>query len=123
APQGGTITYFLTYTNKAATNTAVGAQISDILPAQIIVDTNSLPSGSDLVGNTLFIDLTNIAPHAGGQIAFQASVIFATPIGTVISNYSQILSSQNDFNPADNNSSWLTTVTSGCITPTVTNGP
>src|SRR5439155_17163281 len=41
-PLGGTMTYTLSYTNKDTTNTAVGAQISDILPPDITVLTNTL---------------------------------------------------------------------------------
>ena len=123
APQGGIITYTLSYTNQAVTNTAIGTQISDILPPGVTVDPNSLPANAHLVGNTIFWDLTNVVSGASGQVTFQAQVQLTTPVGTVLTNFSQILSSQNDANMADNTSIWLTTVISGCTTPTVTSNP
>src|SRR6266850_5070233 len=116
---GGIITYTLSYTNKATTNTAMGTQISDILPPEIVVVTNSLASNAHLVGNTLFWDLTNVLSHTSGQVSFQAQVDPLTPAGDVITNYSQILSSEDDASYLDNNSSWLTTVISGCTSPSI----
>ncbi|MSU57413.1 MAG: HYR domain-containing protein [Pedosphaera sp.] len=117
AAQGATISYTLAYTNKANTSTAVGAQISDVIPAGITVLTNSLGANAHFAGNTIFWDLTNVAAHAAGQITFQAQVKLTTPVGTVITNFSQILSSENDAAYADNTSTWLTTVTAGCQNP------
>src|SRR6266478_3623832 len=56
---GGIIAYTLSYTNKATTNNAMGVQISDILPPGVDVLTNSLSPNAHLVGNTIFLDLTN----------------------------------------------------------------
>ncbi|MBI3849787.1 MAG: HYR domain-containing protein, partial [Verrucomicrobia bacterium] len=120
APQGGTITYSLAYTNQAATNSAVGTQISDILPPEITVDANSLSANALLIGNTIFWDLTNVLAHASGQVTFQAVININTPVGRVVTNYSQILSSEDDANYADNTSTWLTTVTPGCSAPVLT---
>ena len=115
--QGGTISYTLSYTNKAnTTNTAVGAQISDILPPGVVVNTNTLPSNADLVGSTIFFDLTNVVSQASGQYTFSVQVPLATPLG-VLTNFSQILSSEDDANNLDNTSTWLTTVTSACTAP------
>ncbi len=124
-PQGEMITYTLAYTNKdgAITNTGMGVQICDILPTDIIVNPSSLPPGGELVGNTIFFDLTNIAAHASGQITFQALVPFATPVGRVLTNFSQILCSQDDADFSDNTSTWLTTVIGGCVAPTITSNP
>jgi uncharacterized repeat protein (TIGR01451 family) len=120
APQGGTITYTLAYTNKSGISTAVGAQISDILPPEIVVLTNSLPPNAQLAGHTIFWDLTNVAAYASGSVSFQAQVFPTTPVGRVITNFAQILSSENDADYSDNSSTWLTTVTSGCLNPPLT---
>jgi uncharacterized repeat protein (TIGR01451 family) len=120
---GAVITYTLTYTNKASTNTAVGTQISDILPPELTVNTTSLTANAHLVGNTLFYDLTNVAPHATGVVTFQAAVDPAALSGDVITNFGQILSSENDANMADNSSIWLTTVIISCTPPTITGNP
>jgi hypothetical protein len=116
-PQGGTIVYTLTYTNKATgTNVGVGVQISDILPPGVTIDTNALPPGANYAGNTIFFDLPDLPPHAGGQITFPAGVPMAIPAGTVLTNFAQILSSQDegDANLLDNTSTWQTKVTAGC---------
>src|ERR1043166_7314936 len=76
--QGGTITYNFAYTNKATgTNTAVGVQVTDILPAYVVVDPGTLPTNAALVGNTVEWDLSNVPPQTGGQFTFQAFVPFA----------------------------------------------
>ncbi len=122
APANSTITYTLSYTNKSAAVTAVGAQVCDIVPADLTVQTASLPANAQLVGNTIFWDLTNLAARAKGQLTFQALIKPGTPGGRVITNFSQILSSENDTNMSDNCSSWLTTVVS-CQPPCITNSP
>jgi hypothetical protein len=127
APQGGTITYVLTYTNKATgtniANTGIGVQISDILPPGVTIDTNTLPPGAQYAGNTIFFDLPDLGPGANGRIIFPAGVPISTPVGTVLTNFAQILSSQNDANLSDNTSTWLTTVTNGCTGPFVSMPP
>ncbi len=123
-PQGGTITYTLSYTNKATgTNVGVGVQLSDILPDGVVVDPSTLPANANLVGDTLFFDLPDLAPGAGGQVMFQAGVPFSTPVGTVLNNFAQILSSQDDADNSDNTSTWKTTVTNGCTGVTISTSP
>ena len=115
-PQGGTITYTLTYTNKATTtNIATGVQATDFLPPNIVVDPSTLPPNATLVGNTLEWDLGSVPTNSGGQFTFQAQVPLSTPIGTVVSNFVQILSAEDDANTLNNTSSWLTKVTNGCV--------
>src|SRR5690349_7353165 len=50
ARPGYRITYALSYTNKAGpgATTAVGSQISDILPSELTVDTNAISNGGVL---------------------------------------------------------------------------
>src|SRR5882724_986713 len=120
---GGIITYTLSYTNQATTNNAMGVQISDILPPGVVVLTNSLAPNAHLVGNTIFWDLTNVFSHTSGQLSFQVQVDLLTAPGSVITNFSQILSSEDDASYADNTSIWLTTVTPGCTSPSITTDP
>ena len=96
APQGGIFTYTLAYTNRATnpTNIATDVQVSDILPPEITVQTNSLDTNAHFAGNTIFWDLTNVAPQATGQISFQVRVNTNVPVGSVIMNFSQILSAR-----------------------------
>src|SRR5262249_39776815 len=108
APQGGIITYTLAYTNQTTTNGSVGVQISDILPPNVTLLTNSLGDNAQVVGGTLFLDLTNLAASASGQINFQVQVGYTVPAGRVLTNFSQILSSENDASYFDNTSTWLT---------------
>ncbi len=119
ATPGDIITYSLTYSNRAsAGNRATGVQLSDILPAEVTVLTNTIPAGGLLVGNTLYWDLGNLALGAGGRFTFQVKVNDTTPYSYTFSNFSQILSAEDDQNYADNTSTFATT-TIACAPPTV----
>jgi uncharacterized repeat protein (TIGR01451 family) len=117
---GGLLTYTLSYTNKTGSNTANGAQICDILPANVVTLTNSLSTNCHLVGYTIFFDLMNLAPHASGQISFQVQVPQTITDLTVLTNFAEILSCGDDLNMTDNTSTWLTTV---CGLPGITTDP
>ncbi|TAL06076.1 MAG: HYR domain-containing protein [Verrucomicrobia bacterium] len=123
ALQGSTISYVLSYTNRTGTQTAVGAQISDILPGGLTVDTNSLSTNADLVGNTIFWDLPTLPGFANGQVTFQAQVSPTATPGSVITNFCQILSSEDDADFSNNTSTWLTTILSGCVPPGIQTNP
>src|SRR5258708_3726733 len=122
---GDFITYTLAYTNQATgTNAARGVQMSDILPPQVIVDTNTL-AGGRLTGNTIYWDLsdgTNLPPGFGSQLSFQVQLDPATPFGSSFTNFSQILSAENDADYSDNTSTWVTTIPN-CTRPTVLVNP
>lgn len=123
-PQGGTVVYTLTYTNKATgTNVGVGVQLSDILPPGVTINPSTLPAGANYAGNTIFFDVPDLPPHAGGQITFQAGVPLSIPSGTVLTNFAQILCSQDDANSQDNTSKWQTKVTAGCTNLVVSTPP
>ncbi|PYJ03931.1 MAG: hypothetical protein DME25_10885 [Verrucomicrobia bacterium] len=117
---GATINYTLTYTNRTGTNIAHGVQICDILPAQVVVLTNTLSANTHCVGNTIFWDLGNLGPHASGTITLQVQIDSAIADLTVLTNFVEILNCGDDLNMADNASTWLTTV---CAQPGVTTGP
>jgi len=77
AKPGDIITYSLSYTNQTTGfNPATGVQLSDMLPPEVIVDTNTLPPNCMLVGNTFYCDLPNMPLGAGGQISFQADEVW-----------------------------------------------
>ena len=92
AMPGELITYTLTYTNKATgTNIAHGTQISDMLPPQLIPNTNSLGGGA-VAGNTIFWDLTNVPPGASGSRSFQARVSSTASVGSAVTNVNRCCS-------------------------------
>jgi uncharacterized repeat protein (TIGR01451 family) len=113
------ITYTLSYTNKSR-RTALGVQVSDILPEGISVSTNNLDGGR-LVGNTIFWNLGNVNPNTGGVISFPARVSPNAANGQVLTNTALIKGCQKDANSADNISRLLTTViVTSCEPPTAT---
>ena len=120
---GSIINYSLSYTNQTATNTAIGAQVSHILPPKLIALTNGLAANARVVGNTVFWDIGNIAGKGAGQLSLQAMVDPAAAPGTVLTNLSQILSSEDDANLADNTCTVLTTVVCGGIAPAIFSSP
>lgn len=121
--EGQTLTYSLTYTNQANLQTATGAQLNQFLPAEISVDPATLPANARLVGNTLFWDLGNLAPHTGGSFSFTATVNPGTVAGVNLVNLSQIVSAENDLNPADNETTLTTAVVCGSTTPVIVSEP
>lgn len=121
--EGAAMTYTLVYTNKANLQTATGVQINQFLPAEVTVDPATLPANAQLVGNTLFWDLGNLAPHTGGQFSFQAAVNLGTVAGVNLVNLSQIVSAENDLNPADNEATLTTAVVCGTATPVIVTEP
>src|ERR1051326_2289885 len=75
AAPGDIITYFLTYTNKlTSSNNAVGAQLSDILPAAVTFVPGSSSSNAAVVGNTIFWDLGNLTIGAQGSVSYQVQI-------------------------------------------------
>jgi uncharacterized repeat protein (TIGR01451 family) len=111
AGPGETITYTITYTNKPTSpNASLGVQVRDMLPAELDIITNSV-SGGIIVGNSVIWDLGDLPIGAAGTITYRATVKPGVAHGTSFSNYAQILSSENDGNPADNASVVTTLVT------------
>jgi hypothetical protein len=118
-----TVSFLLSYSNKALTNVAIGAQLSQILPPQFAVVTNSLSPNAQVVGNTIFWDLGVLAGQTSGQISFQAQLDPSVSPGTILSSLTQILSSEDDSNPSDNASTVVTTVVCGGATPAIVSSP
>ncbi|MGZ4963786.1 MAG: HYR-like domain-containing protein, partial [Limisphaerales bacterium] len=113
---GNTYSYSITFSNKvSATATAVGVQLSDFLPAGTTYVAGSAV-GSSLVtnltveANQLYWDIGDMAPGAVGTATYQVKVPFTFANGTVIQNYAQIESAQDDANELDNISIVRTTV-------------
>jgi hypothetical protein len=121
--EGGTMVYTLTYTNKAALETANGVQITQVLAPEITVDPTSLPANANLVGNTLFWDLGNLSPRSSGKITFTGIVKMGTVAGTPLVNDAQIFSAENDLNNPDNSALFTTSVVCGGITPSIVANP
>lgn len=122
ASPGSTVSYSLSYTNRASTN-ALGVQVSQILPVGLNVDTNSLGANAHLTGNTIFWDIGNLNAGNGGTVSFTGLVDPLAAPGSVLTNYSQILSSQNDANMADNSFTIITAIGCSGATPTIVSSP
>ncbi|HXU79623.1 MAG TPA: hypothetical protein VN794_23785, partial [Methylomirabilota bacterium] len=123
AKPGDIITYVLSYTNKTTGfNPATGVQLSDILPAEVSLLTNSLSTNAMCVGNIIYWDLPNLPVGAGGQISFQVQINTNVAFGAYFTNFSQILSAENDLDYSDN-TSILVTSTINCAAPSVAISP
>jgi len=110
AAPGDIITYNLSYTNRAiSTNTAIGVQVSDILPTAVTYVGGSNTNGA-VVGNTVFWDIGNLPVGAQGVVSYQVQVNADVAYSQVFSNFAQILSSEDDANYADNGSGLSTKV-------------
>jgi uncharacterized repeat protein (TIGR01451 family) len=105
------ITYIINWTNKLiSAQTALGVQVSDILPAQVSYVPGSASKGATIVGNMISWNLGNLPPGRHGTVYYKALVTNNIPVTTTFANFAQILCSQDDANPADNSSSVTTTV-------------
>ncbi len=122
-PWGTTVTYTMTYQNRAASHPGMGAQLSQIVDPALTIDPASLGPNARVVGHTVFWDLGNLAPNASGQIVMQAKVNASAPIGQVLTNVAQIYSSENDLNMADNSAVALTSVVCGEAAAAVLSSP
>ena len=68
---GSTFAYTLIYTNQAG-SAATGAQLTDVLPGVLTLNTCS--GGCYMVGNTVTWDLGNLARGAGGSFVYEVAV-------------------------------------------------
>ena len=123
AVPGGTVSYSITYSNQSLTSNAHGAQVTQTLPPQLTVLTNSLPPNAKVIGDTIFWDLGDLGGAGSGQVSFQALVNLDAVPGTVMTNLTQILSSENDLNPSDNEATALTTIMCGGVVPAIVSSP
>jgi hypothetical protein len=111
----GTISYTLNYENKTgASSPAVGVQITDVLPSNVTLVSNSCSPACVVNGNELIWDIatgaTSLGAGASGSVSFQATVNANVAVGSTITNTAAIRSAQVDANAADNTSSATTTV-------------
>lgn len=113
---GNSYTYSLTFSNKAtATATAIGVQLSDFLPPGTSYVSGSATADAGVTNLTveagqLYWDVFDMPPGTSGTVTYQVQVPLTFPNGTVIKNYAQIESAQDDANEADNISIVTTTV-------------
>jgi uncharacterized repeat protein (TIGR01451 family) len=120
---GGAVSYSITYNNHSPNSIAHGVQVTEILPPQLVLLTNSLPTNAKVTGNTIFWDLGALGANTSGALSFQATITLDALPGTILTNLTQILSSENDLNPADNTCSALTTVICGGAAPAIVSNP
>ena len=123
APQGATVVYSVSYTNKALSYPAMGSQVSCIIHPEFNVNYSSLGPNAQVVGNTIFWDLGDLPPQAGGQFEFEVTVKPTAGIGLVLTNLAQVFSSENDVNMQDNSMFTQTTVVCGSAIPAILSSP
>lgn len=109
ANPGQTITYTLSYQNvSSSTSPATGVQLIDTLPSNFTYVPGSC-SGCTVVGNTVTWDLATLAIGATGSKSLQVTVAQGI-IPQTITNNANILSAENDLNPADNTATKSTVI-------------
>ncbi len=121
ANPGQIISYSISYQNKLAGQTALGVQLSDILPDAVTFV--SCTGGCAPLGNTITWDLGDLARGASGVVTYQVAVTNAVTTGFTFQNSAAIVSSQDDANLSNNFSSVITTVTSNCVPPSIVAEP
>jgi hypothetical protein len=110
------VSYSLSYTNST-NNAAVGVQLSDTLPTGCSFVSCSVPCSTN--GNIVVADLGIVNKGAVGVVAFEIFVPGTVANGTKITNSVSIATSDDDTNPANNTSSWVTTITNTCVSATI----
>src|SRR5205814_526660 len=125
ASPGDHITYTLDFQNLNTggdSDDASGAQITDTLPGSVAFDSASgAPGTVDVVGNQVIWDLGIVANGASGSRTLTV-IVNAAP-GSILVNTATILSAENDENPADNTSTFTTTVGQSCVAPSIVTPP
>ncbi|HEY6169400.1 MAG TPA: HYR domain-containing protein [Verrucomicrobiae bacterium] len=111
AAPGDIIAYAINYTNQVdTTNIAIGAQVTDVLPTGLSYVPGSASANGTLVGNTLTWDLADLTNGARGSLTYKVMVSTNIAFTQTLVNFAQLLSAQNDLNPADNLAQFTTTV-------------
>jgi len=122
ATTSSTITYTLSYQNKATSATpSTGTQLKDVLPSQLTYVSGSCTPTCLVQGSTITWDLGTLAVGAGGARSYQATVASGLATLSTFANSASILSAENDFNTADNTTSVTTTISSPSVSGTIFN--
>ncbi|MGZ4971760.1 MAG: beta strand repeat-containing protein, partial [Limisphaerales bacterium] len=120
ANAGSVVTYSLTYTNST-NNAAVGVQIVDTLPTGSSFVSASVPVTTN--GSIIVCDLGVVDKSAVGVVSFTIQFSSGYVSGAKITNNVTIATSDNDTNAANNSSSWITTIVTGCVPATIGSQP
>ena len=124
AAPGAVVSYTLNYSNTSGglnPAAATGVQLTDTLPAGLTyvpgsASCNGTCSGTpSAVGNQIVWNLGTLPLGATGSQSFQATVSIAAPDGQALVNMGTVASAENDANPANDNTTFTTTV---ATTPT-----
>jgi len=99
---GTVVTCTLNYTNKQPNQGATGAQLTEVLPAQLAYVPGSASGNAVLVGNALTWDLGNLSGGASGSVTYEAVVNTNASAGQSFTDVAMIFSAENDAVPADN---------------------
>jgi uncharacterized repeat protein (TIGR01451 family) len=124
AAPGAVVTYTLSYSNTSGgpiPAPATGVQLTDTLPAGLTYVSGSASctgtcSGTpSAVGDQIVWNLGTLPLGASGSQTFQATVSLSATDGQTLVNAATIASAENDAVPADNDTTFTTTV---ATTPT-----
>src|SRR6185503_4895866 len=87
AKAGQIITYVINYTNKLiAADTALGVQVTDILPPEVTYVPGSAGKNSSFSGNTITWNLGNLNPGKRGILTYKVMVTTNIPVTTTFAN-------------------------------------
>jgi uncharacterized repeat protein (TIGR01451 family) len=112
---GRALTYTLTFANNGP-DTATGVVVTDLVPEALISPTVIYSSPeviSQQVGITFAWNVADLAPGAGGEIQFRATVSPTAPPGFLVVNEASIASGLSDCNPSND----VVSVTTGILVP------
>ncbi len=104
---GNALAYTLVVSNNSLT-TATGVTVVDTLPTGFSYSWAVGQNSATIVGNTLTLNLSDLAPQASETITIGGVVTAAA--ASTITNTATVSSDEPDANPADNTSSVVTTV-------------
>src|SRR5205814_5810665 len=117
ANAGEIITYTLNYTNSSSGTSATGAAISDTLPTMVTFV--SCSDGCSILCYTLTFNLGDLSRGASGTVTYQVKVADSAQAGQTFQNDAVIVSAEDDLDFSNNSASVVTTISSGCVPPTI----
>jgi uncharacterized repeat protein (TIGR01451 family) len=119
---GSTNAYTLHYINNSEYN-ATGAQVTEILPAEVAYVPEATSPSPLVMGNTLTWDLGQLAPGTQGAISWKTIVNANVTPGQTFNDSAMILGAETDANPADNTNGVRTTIVADDRPPTISANP
>jgi uncharacterized repeat protein (TIGR01451 family) len=120
---GTVATFTLNYTNKQPSQGATGAQLTEVLPAQLVYVPGSASGNAVLTGNALTWDLGNLSGGAFGSVTYEAVVNTNEVAGQCFTDLAMIFSAENNAVLSDNILKSAMTIGQGCQAPSIVTNP